>query len=303
MRKKLAKKTGEPARPPPKAVQDLISNDFIRRIRDGGPLAQQSTDLPPTDAAWIDDDSAMTARNVVNALCRRRFGDLVCVDEVIGGPAQARGIEYIVTLSLGDRDLLGSPNSIHLRDFDRDTTAMLEGLKEVEGWRKDIYRLKVQSPGVESDAMRLPEDLWKCEAFPCHVVWEVGSSRYDKYLNIVPGSTNTWRLADTDKNWLKKPQLTREQREKTWTIELEDISRIAVHMDSRSHNKLMKLKEWMKTQNVTDAQRAQLEALGAGDEVAGEEDDDEEEEDDEEESEDDGEPIDIGFEDDDSDDE
>ena len=53
-------------------------------------------------------------------------------------------------------------------------------------------------------------------------------------------------------------------------------------MDSRSHNKLMKLKEWMKTQNVTDAQRAQLEALGAGDEVAGEEDDDEEEEDDEE---------------------
>ena len=31
----------------------------------------------------------------------------------------------------------GSPNSIHLRDFDRDTTAMLEGLKEVEGWRKD----------------------------------------------------------------------------------------------------------------------------------------------------------------------
>ena len=32
--------------------------------------ARQSTDLPPTDAAWIDDDSAMTARNVVNALCR-----------------------------------------------------------------------------------------------------------------------------------------------------------------------------------------------------------------------------------------
>lgn len=56
----------------------------------------------------MEPDAAATARNVVDALCRHRFADRVSVDEVIQGPEQAKGTEFVVTLALSDRTVPGT---------------------------------------------------------------------------------------------------------------------------------------------------------------------------------------------------
>eukprot|EP00435_Cladocopium_sp_Y103_P001093 s3332_g1.t1 len=50
----------------PSAVQEiaeLASADFLRRLRDGGPQAERSEDLPVVNASWVAKDAHETARN------------------------------------------------------------------------------------------------------------------------------------------------------------------------------------------------------------------------------------------------
>ncbi|CAE7767555.1 Psmd10, partial [Symbiodinium sp. KB8] len=61
---------------PPADVADGLN------LTDGGPQAMQTEGLPEVEAQWVAEEARDTARNVVNALCRHRFGDKVCVDEV-----------------------------------------------------------------------------------------------------------------------------------------------------------------------------------------------------------------------------
>ncbi|CAE8644808.1 unnamed protein product, partial [Polarella glacialis] len=182
---------------------------------DGGPQAKGSEDLPALDPAWVTEDPWQTARNVVNALCQHRFNDRVFVDEVLAGPESARGREFFVTLALADKDVLGSADSGQLKDFDRDTTNLLEQLKEkLGGWMQGIYRLKVQTPGVDKE-LTLPDDLWKCELFTCRVDWVNGTSRYTKYAVLLSAdnATSTWKLADCTENVdVKIGKLTKNQK-------------------------------------------------------------------------------------------
>jgi len=226
---------------PPPAVEHLASADFIRHLRDGGPQALQPESLPPVDAGWIGEDPADTVRNLVGALCQHRFGSGVFVEKVEGSPETARGREYLVTLSLANRTVLGSCLSAQIQNFDRDTTTLLEALREVNGWNQPVYKLKVQTPGAESE-LRVPEDLWKCDIFPCRVTWVNGTSRYDKYLSRIPDTT-VWKLADTEKNYGHQPRLTERQKDLRITIEPSQIVSVYIIIDRRSHGMLKSARE------------------------------------------------------------
>ncbi|CAK8998259.1 unnamed protein product [Durusdinium trenchii] len=212
-----AKGYRKPSAQVPSAVEELASAEFLQRLRDGGPQAERSEDLPDVDANWVAENANETARNVVTALCQHRFGEKVTVDEVIAGPPAAKGTEFIVTLALSDRMVFGSASSGQVQQFDRDTTTLLEQLKELCGWKLGIYRLKVQTPGVEEDLKSL-EDLWRCELFPCYVEWVKGTSRFSRYLILDRNKTaasdvgvTIWRLADCSENHVKG-KLSNKQR-------------------------------------------------------------------------------------------
>ncbi|CAK8998099.1 unnamed protein product [Durusdinium trenchii] len=81
-----AKGYRKPSAQVPSAVEELASAEFLQRLRDGGPQAERSEDLPDVDANWVAENANETARNVVTALCQHRFGEKVTVDEVIAGP-------------------------------------------------------------------------------------------------------------------------------------------------------------------------------------------------------------------------
>jgi len=115
---------------PPNVVEEFVSNEFIRMLRDGGPQAMKAEDLPELSLDWIGKTPAATAKNVVNALCFHRFGERVYVDRVHVVSDRARGVDFLVTLNLAAREILGSCNSINVRNFDRDTKELLELLKE-----------------------------------------------------------------------------------------------------------------------------------------------------------------------------
>lgn len=232
-------------------VRDLAGGDFIRNIRDGGPQALQSEGLPPVESAWIGATAEETARNVVDALCQYHYGDSVHVDKVIAGADAARGREYTVTLALADRNIFGSCHSTQVRDFDRDTTALLEELRTVDGWDQRIYRLKVQTPGTDRDLTI--EDLWKCELFPCCVHWERDGKQHCRYLHRVAGANASWRLADCSQNHQKgKSVLTQRQKDQNFTIEDTDLVKVTVQVDSKSYNRLQRVKEAMQLSQEGD---------------------------------------------------
>jgi len=227
----------------PSAVQDLASGDFLRNIRDGGPQARQSEGLPPVDPAWIGATAEDTARNVVGALCRHHYGDSVCVDEVLAGPDAARGREYTVTLALSDRHVFGSCHSTQVQDFDRDTTALLEELRRADGWDQRIYRLKVQTPGTDRE-LAIPDDLWKCELFPCCVHWEAGGKRHCRHLQRLSDGSGAWRLADASPNYQRDRQaLTQRQRDLRFDIEDADLIKVSIQVDTKSQKRLQKVKQ------------------------------------------------------------
>lgn len=230
----------------PAAVEELASAEFLRRMRDGGPQAMQTEGLPEVEAQWVAEEARDTARNVVNALCRHRFGDKVCVDEVFAGPPAAKGTEFIVTLSLADRGALGSASSGQVQSFDRDTTTLLEQLKEKLGWKLGIYRLKVQTPGVEEE-LRSLDELWKCGLFPCYVEWVRGTSRYSRYLaldrNRTTENATLWRLADCQENHGKTGRLSAKQRSLEFEILPEEFVKVRTHLDKTSHSRVTKARE------------------------------------------------------------
>lgn len=262
-------------RPPP-GVDQISSADFIRHIRDGGPQAIQSEGLPLVDSTWIGSSPEETARIVVNKLCHYRFGDGVCVDEVFAGPDSPRGTEYVISLTLADRMILGSCHSTQIQHFDRDTTCLLESLKELDGWNQPIYKLEVRTPGVEKD-LKVPDDLWRCELFASHVTWSPGGEkRYNKHLTRVPNNSTLWRLADVNENYKPKKQtLDKQQQAKIYTIEEDWIQKVSLHMDSKSRNKLEKARK-----QVREAQSSGQESPDVVDILKGEltaEDDEDEE--------------------------
>lgn len=240
--KKLLEKAQR--KPLPPEVEHLISSNFIQRIRDSGPLdiAPEGIDLPEVDAAWIADNPEDTARNVVNALCVHRFGESVCVDQVIGGSDAARGREYKVTLSLTDRAILGSCVSSQVQQFDKCTESLLESLRELDGWTQPIYRLTVQTSGL--DDLILPDDLWRCDHFPCEVTWQNsdGKTRTD-FLKRWHNETESWSLAGCAENWGKTGHLTNQQKAMQFSIPSEAIQRARLHLDGRSQRLLRVAKQ------------------------------------------------------------
>ncbi|CAK0893992.1 unnamed protein product [Prorocentrum cordatum] len=214
----------------PSSVSQLASTVFLRHVRDGGPAAAELGGLPPADPKWIAEDEFGTARNVVNALCCHRFGEGVYVESVdrLVDRGQA-GAEYVVTLSLSDRSIFGSCDSGQCQHFDRDTTSLLEALKELDGWNQKIYKLKVQTPN--SHALKVPDDLWRCEVFPCLVVQKSGQRQY---LNRVEGTTDLWRLARCKENYQDTGRLTPEEEKLRLNIPPESILRATVHVDRKS---------------------------------------------------------------------
>lgn len=254
----------------PSAVQELASADFLRRLRDGGPQAERSEDLPVVNASWVAKDAHETARNVVNALCQHRFGAGVRVDEVIAGQEAAKGTEFIVTLALSDRSVFGSASSGQVQHFDRDTTALLEQLKELHEWKLGIYRLKVQTPGVEEELKSL-DDLWKCEFFPCYVEWVKGTSRYSRYLVLDQQKTASakeratiWRLADCSENHIKGHMLTAKQKSQEFEILHEDFLKVRTHIDKKSYSRIKKAREVLRSrpEAATEEEEAEDEDLG-----------------------------------------
>lgn len=246
----------------PAAVQDLVSSNFLRNLRDGGPQARQSEDLPPIDPAWIGATAEETARNVVGALCRHHYGDSVCVDEVLAGTDAARGRDYTVTLALSDRHVFGSCHSTQIGDFDRDTTALLEELRKLDGWDQRIYKLKVQTPGTDRE-LAVPEDLWKCELLPCRVHWERDGKRQCRYLHRVPDANATWQLSESEENYQGgRTVLTKKQRELRYTIEDADLVKVSININSRSLKKLQRAKAAKRLAGDGDVQEA-LRQLGA----------------------------------------
>jgi len=230
--------------PPPLAARDLASTEFLSKLRDGGPQALQSEDLPDVDPAWIGESPSDTARNLVNALCRYHHGDSVSVDQVYEGPEANRGREYVVTLSLADRNVFGSPHSQQVKDFDRDTTTLIEELKNISGWDQPIYKLSVQTPGTDK-IMEIPDDLWKCEIFACRVQWEDDSKRDIKYLNRLAGTEHLWRLANIQENWDPKvgERLTERQREAIFTVHPENIVAATLQANTESNLRLKAIKK------------------------------------------------------------
>jgi len=229
--------------PPPLAAEDLASAEFLSKIRDGGPQALQAEDLPDVDSAWIGDSPADTARNLVNALCRYHYGDSVSVDQVYEGPEANRGREYVVTLTLADPNVFGSCHSQQVRDFDRDTTCLIEELKTMDGWDQPIYKLSVQTPGTDK-AMEIPDDLWKCEIFACRVQWEYEGKGDIKYLNKLAGSDRLWRLADIKENWDPKiGGLTERQRDALFTVYAESVVAATLQANNESNLRLRAIKK------------------------------------------------------------
>lgn len=229
--------------PPPLAATDLASAEFLSKVRDGGPQAVQAEDLPDVDPAWIGDSPADTARNLVNALCSYHYGDSVSVDQVYEGPEANRGREYVVTLALADPNVFGSCHSQQVRDFDRDTTCLIEELKTMDGWDQPIYKLSVQTPGTDK-TMEIPDDLWKCEIFACRVQWEYDAKRDIKYLNRLAGTDHLWRLADIKENW--DPQiggLTERQRDAVFTVYPESVVAATLEANTESNLRLRAIKK------------------------------------------------------------
>eukprot|EP00435_Cladocopium_sp_Y103_P004242 s552_g1.t1 len=100
---------------------------------------------------------------------------------------------------------------------------------ELHEWKLGIYRLKVQTPGVEEELKSL-DDLWKCEFFPCYVEWVKGTSRYSRYLVLDQQKTASakeratiWRLADCSENHIKGHMLTAKQKSQEFEILHEDF--------------------------------------------------------------------------------
>ncbi|CAK8998257.1 unnamed protein product [Durusdinium trenchii] len=253
-----AKGYRKPSAQVPSAVEELASAEFLQRLRavrqeDGGPQAERSEDLPDVDANWVAENANETARNVVTALCQHRFGEKVTVDEVIAGPPAAKGTEFIVTLALSDRMVFGSASSGQVQQFDRDTTTLLEQLKELCGWKLGIYRLKVQTPGVEEDLKSL-EDLWRCELFPCYVEWVKGTSRFSRYLILDRNKTaasdvgvTIWRLADCSENHVKG-KLSNKQRSQEFEILHGDFLKVRTHIDKKSYSRIKKAREVLRNE-------------------------------------------------------
>lgn len=228
---------------PPLAAADLASAEFLSKLRDGGPQAVQAEDLPAVDPAWIGDSPADTARNLVNVLCRYHYGDSVSVDQVYEGPDANRGREYVVTLALADPNVFGSCHSQQVKEFDRDTTSLIEELKKIDGWDQRIYKLSVQTPGTDK-TMEVPDDLWKCEIFACRVRWEYEGKSDTKYLNKLAGTDRLWRLADIKENW--DPQvgeLTERQREALFTVYPDSIVAATLEANTESNLRLRAIKK------------------------------------------------------------
>lgn len=252
----------KPRDSPPSAVTDLASAEFISRLRDDGPQEVMSEGLPEADPAWIlPKDAAGTARNVAEALCKFRFGSEVVVDEVRGG---FEG--FLVTLALADGGILGSCFSNQVRRFDKDLQRTVVALDEMTDGDQPLNKLRVQTLGVDYE-LEIPEDLWRCELFPCKVRWRIGAKNSNKcdtkYLQRVRGKTEMWKLADTPENHPPgKHRLTKKQEMAAYEIEVDRIVSATVHMDSRSQRKLRKAKLAMQAQREAARNESQSSVNG-----------------------------------------
>eukprot|EP00434_Breviolum_minutum_P015102 symbB.v1.2.013315.t1/scaffold938.1/size150240/8 len=140
-------------------------------------------------------------------------------------------------------------------------------MAELFDWKLGIYRLKVQTPGVEEDLKSLA-DLWKCEFFPCYVEWVKGTSRYSRYLVLDQNKTvaanadvTIWRLADCTENHIKG-KLTAKQRSQEFEILHGDFLKVRTHIDKKSYSRIKKAREVLRSKkNVKTAEREDEEEL------------------------------------------
>lgn len=245
---------------PPPDVQKLSSADFIRHFRDGGPQEIVSDTLPDVDVGWIvPGNPEGTVITAALALCKFRFGDDVTLDSVISHPMSQRGFGYLVTLALADGTVLGSCLSRQIGYFDKDLTRLLQALREKQHWSDVGWKISTQTLGAENP-LEGPDDLWRCELFPCKVMWNHDGDRYRrdlKYLNKVLGEEKLWKLADVKEN--REPgmfQLHWKVARANFTIYPEHITAVTVLLDARSQRRLRKAKLAMQEMLKAQAEAA-----------------------------------------------